>query len=632
MSSGFDLVPLTPQKTDPAWKHCQMFKNENRVHLKCVYCNKVLKGGGIHRIKEHLAGHKGNASTCLQVPEGVRLLMQQSLAGAVSRRRKKQKINEVIANIQQPSNEGDTLVTLTQEGGSITAANIELLPVDFDSSEHHQPPVVNQDGRIDKNKVRRKRPREKAVSDLVSIKDDPNVSPRKASVNNNNMHIAIGRFLYDIGAPMNAVNSIYFQPMIDAVASSGSSGVVGPSYHDMRGQVLKKVVEEVKSDVAKYASTWERTGCSLIVEQWNTDKGRVFLSFLVHCPEGKVSLKSVDATQFIHSSDILLQVLIEVLGEVGVKNVLQVITNDDKHFVDAGKRLMDMYPNLYWAPCSAQCIDLILKDFGEIDWIRSIIQQAQSITRFVYNHATMLNLLRKYTCGVDIVYPGRSCFATNFMTLRRIVEQVNNLKSMFTSQEWKCSPYSDNSESSEIVDFVHSEEFWSSCARITRLTSPLLRLKRIVTSERKASIGYVYAGMYRAREAIKMELSGEMDYKEYWRIIDKRWRCHGSQPLHAAGFYLNPKFFYSIKGDLPGEVVSGMFDCIERLVRDAHVQDMISREISLYKSSSGDFGRKMAVRAKDLMLPGEGLSLTRFLSFHLHKYIMSRKYLSIKVC
>ena len=71
MVSGLEPIPTTSRKHDPAWKHCQMFKKGERVQLKCIYSSKLFKGVGIHRIKEHLAGRKGNASTCLRVPPDV---------------------------------------------------------------------------------------------------------------------------------------------------------------------------------------------------------------------------------------------------------------------------------------------------------------------------------------------------------------------------------------------------------------------------------------------------------------------------------------------------------------------------------------------------------------------------------
>lgn len=91
----------------------------------------------------------------------------------------------------------------------------------------------------------------------------------------------------------------------------------------------------------------------------------------------------------------------------------------------------------------------------------------------------------------------------------------------------------------------------------------------------------------------------------YWKIIDWRWNRQLARPLYAAGFFLNPLFFYNLQGQISNEISSGMLDCIERLVPEPKVQDKIQKELNLYKSAAGDFGRKMAVRARHTLLPGE---------------------------
>ena len=45
-------------KCDPAWSHVLEEVNDGKSSFKCLYCGKVYKGGGINRIKRHLAGVK----------------------------------------------------------------------------------------------------------------------------------------------------------------------------------------------------------------------------------------------------------------------------------------------------------------------------------------------------------------------------------------------------------------------------------------------------------------------------------------------------------------------------------------------------------------------------------------------
>ncbi|GMI84882.1 hypothetical protein like AT3G22220 [Hibiscus trionum] len=597
MSSNLEPIPITSQKHDPAWKHCQMFKNGEKVQLRCIYCGKIFKGGGIHRIKEHLAGHKGNAATCLRVPSDVRVLMKESLDGVVVKKRKKQKISEEITNINQVSAE---MNTFSDQFDANTAVVMIEKP---DAVEPSSSLLVIREGTSNVSGERRRRGKGKssaAEANAFCFAPDE-LGVRRV---NNNVHMAIGRFLFDIGATLDAVNSVYFQPMIDAIISGGNETLM-PSRNDLQGWILKKSVEEVKSDNEKVIATWVRTGCSILVNQWNTQTGRILLNFLVYCPEGSVFLKTIDASSVINSSDALYELLKQVVEEVGFKHVLQVITNCEEQYNVAGRRLAETFPTLYWTPCAAHCVDLILEDFAKVEWINTIIEQARTITRFIYNHSVVLNMVRRYTFGNDIVEPAATRSATNFTTLTRMIDLRNNLQAMVTSQEWVDCPYSKKPGGLEMLDLVSNQSFWSSCALIVQLTNPLLRVLRMVGSKNRPAMGYVYAGMYRAKETIKKQLVKRDDYMVYWNIIDHWWEQQWHHPLHAAGFYLNPRFFYSMEGDMPNEMLSGMLDCIEKLVPDVTVQDKISKEINSYKNAAGDFGRKMAVRARDTLLPAE---------------------------
>ncbi|KAJ6426124.1 hypothetical protein OIU84_026666 [Salix udensis] len=320
----------------------------------------------------------------------------------------------------------------------------------------------------------------------------------------NAIHVTMGRFLYDIGASLDALDSSFFQPLIDAVFS-GRSGVAAPSHQDFRGRILKSLVQEVKSDIEQYKTRWAKTGCSLLVEEW-----------------------------------------------------------------DSG----------------------------------SVLEQAKSVTRFVYNNSAVLNLMRKYTSGSDIVRRGVTHSATNFTALKQMADFKLNLQTMVTSQEWMDCPYSKQPGGLSMLNVISNQSFWSSCISIIRLTNPLLQVLGTVRSEKRAAMGYVLSGIYRAKESIKRELVKREDYMVYWNILDHRWEQQWKTPLHAAGFFLNPKFFYSIEEDVHNKFLSRMFDCIERLVPGTEVQDKIVKELHLYKNAEGDLGRKMAIRARDTLLPG----------------------------
>jgi hypothetical protein len=132
-----------------------------------------------------------------------------------------------------------------------------------------------------------------------------------------------------------------------------------------------------------------------------------------------------------------------------------------------------------------------------------------------------------------------------------------------------------------------------------------VNLLKLVGSDKRPAMGYVYAGLYQAKAAIKKELVRKSDYMPYWNIIDQRWDKQMPRPLHSAGFFLNPLFFDGIRGDISNQIFSGMLDCIERLVSDVKIQDKIQKELNMYrKDAVGDFRRQIAIRARRTLPPG----------------------------
>ncbi|KAL6332605.1 hypothetical protein AAG906_009925 [Vitis piasezkii] len=97
-SSGQDSTTnsqSTRSKIDPAWEHVSEERYANgRKALICLYCKKITKGGGIHRMKQHLAGVKGDIGPCKSVPPDVKFRMENSLQEFVNSKKAAQEAYE----------------------------------------------------------------------------------------------------------------------------------------------------------------------------------------------------------------------------------------------------------------------------------------------------------------------------------------------------------------------------------------------------------------------------------------------------------------------------------------------------------------------------------------------------------
>ncbi len=154
---------------------------------------------------------------------------------------------------------------------------------------------------------------------------------------------------------------------------------------------------------------------------WTDGKGRTHLNFLVHCPRGTMFLKSVDASAHIKDKTLLCDLLNEFIQEIGAQHVVQFITDNAANYVAAGRMLMSKYPTIFWTPCATHCLDLLLEDLGKIDWIRDAIDSAKSITKFIYNHSSVLSLMRRFTGNKELIRPATTHFAMRFISLQSLL-------------------------------------------------------------------------------------------------------------------------------------------------------------------------------------------------------------------
>ncbi|XP_042394669.1 uncharacterized protein LOC121985345 isoform X1 [Zingiber officinale] len=206
--------------------------------------------------------------------------------------------------------------------------------------------------------------------------------------------MAITEWMYDAAIPFNAVNYSSFKRMLDLVGQYGI-GLKGPSYHEVRVPFLKKAVDSVTNDYIKSCETeWAKYGCSLMADEWTDKRQRTLINFLVNSPKGSVFIESVDASDYAKTGEKIFQLLDRFVERVGEVNIVQVVTDSASNNVLAGKLLEAKRSHLYWTPCAAHCVDLILEDIGKLPDFKATSKKAMSVNAYIYVHPGMVNMLR----------------------------------------------------------------------------------------------------------------------------------------------------------------------------------------------------------------------------------------------
>ena len=66
--------------------------------------------------------------------------------------------------------------------------------------------------------------------------------------------------------------------------------------------------------------------------------------------------------------------------------------------------------------------------------------------------------------------------------------------------------------------------FWNTVVVAHKVSGPLVKVLRLVDTEKKPPMGYIYEAMDRAKECIASSFDHkEEKYNEIFEIIDKRW-------------------------------------------------------------------------------------------------------------
>ncbi|XP_075511905.1 uncharacterized protein LOC142547472 [Primulina tabacum] len=177
----------------------------------------------------------------------------------------------------------------------------------------------------------------------------------------------------------------------------------------------------------------------------------------------------------------------------------------------------------------------------------------------------------------------------------------------FTSEKWTTSRFAKEAPDKRAAEVILMPSFWNMIVYAVQVGDPVVKVLRLVDGEKKPPMGYIYEAMDRAKEAIVASFDNKEDkYKDIFAIIDHRWTIQLHRPLHAAGHFLNPEFFYSnsnIEND--NEVVTGLYKCIARMCETEELQDKIMDQLPMYKRAEGLFGMPMAVRQRNKKSPAE---------------------------
>ncbi|CAL9008817.1 unnamed protein product [Prunus brigantina] len=543
------------REKDVCWEYAEKLDG-NKV--RCKFCQRVLNGG-ISRLKHHLSRlpSKG-VNPCSKVRDDVTDRVRTIIAS-------KEEVKETSSGKKQKLVE-------VKSPGNVSASKALM---SFDTPTPIQ-------------------------------KVFPNVTPMVPPPLNNqeNAERNIALFFFENKLDFSIARSSSYQLMIDAIAKCGP-GFIGPSAETLKTTWLERVKSEMSLQSKDIEKEWSTTGCTIIADTWTDNKSRALINFLVSSPSRTFFHKSVDASAYFKNTKCLADLFDSVIQDFGPENVVQIIMDSSFNYTGVANHILQNYATIFVSPCASQCLNLILEEFSKVDWVNRCILQAQTISKFIYNNASMLDLMKKFTGSQELIRTGITKSVSNFLSLQSMLKQRSRLKHMFNSPEYCTnSSYGNKTQSISCISIVEDNDFWRAVEESVAISEPFLKVLREVSGG-KPSVGFIYELMTRAKESIRTYyIMDENKCKTFLDIVDRKWRDQLHSPLHAAAAFLNPGIQYNPEIKFLTSIKEDFFKVLEKLLPMPEMRRDITSQIFTFTKATGMFGCSLAMEARDVVSPG----------------------------
>ncbi|KAK8545878.1 hypothetical protein V6N12_026694 [Hibiscus sabdariffa] len=522
----------------------------SRNNVKCKFCERIITGG-ITRLKEHLAGKTGNRRK-EELEERIKLGDHGDYGDSddeedeltIARRESIRSRHEWEERQHQRARTGQDSV-YEPGGGSSSASQL------FRTFSVRKPAGTGRSEREHRWTNFDSPGAKLANMDPVLERSKSSKQPKLTTSFLKNAKAKLGRAISKLilheALPARIAESPFLPPVLQVAAEFGKS-VKGPSAYEVTGVYLDEEYKEIQEWVNGFKPIWKERGVTLMCDGWKGTRNQHIINFLVYSPRGTIFKKSIDASSVTsRTAEYYFGIMDEIVDEIGEEYIVQVVT-DNEAAVKAGGQM--------------------------------------------------------YTKGAELLRPGITRFATNFIALESIVRSKQALKEMVTSSEWKRSTYARRPAGQDMMKVIDSNQFWKKAADVLKIQEPLVKVLRMCDGDEKPTMGFIYEAMDRAKLAIQRDCRY---YQKYWDIIDRRWSRQLHNDLHSAGYYLNPQFLYGANSsnEVLSETMAGVRNVIQRIEPSLNDQILAMNQLLLYRDKVDSFGTPLAQAAILKTNPGK---------------------------
>ncbi|XLR03079.1 hypothetical protein S83_069277, partial [Arachis hypogaea] len=162
-------------------------------------------------------------------------------------------------------------------------------------------------------------------------------------------------------------------------------------------------------------------------------------------------------------------------------------------------------------------------------------------------------------------------------------------------------------EGIRVQNMALDSRLWKNIVICLKAAAPLITVLRLVDSDEKPAMGFIFEGMRNAKETIRTNFGCvKKSYEPIWEIINGRWKSQLHRPLHAAAYYLNPHYHYEPNFMVDdADIKIGLYSCLKKLVPNQEERKKVGLQLPDFHYARGLFGNETAKSSRKTMLPAE---------------------------
>ncbi|KAK9045895.1 hypothetical protein V6N11_051798 [Hibiscus sabdariffa] len=387
-----------------------------------------------------------------------------------------------------------------------------------------------------------------------------NISPLEVSFGTmarEAVDLKIMRCLCANAIAFNCLRSPQWHEMVQAI-NQAPKGYKSPSFEKARTSLLDECYRSVEKELSPVKDTWYVHGVFVVSDGWSNCKQDQLINVIAANSRGAMFMYCGVFNGVEKTGQVIGDFLLEAIEKIGPSNVLQVVTDNAKNCIAAGRE----------------------------------VQKANS-TRVLLKVA-------------------KTRFGSHYIMLKRLFQCRESLETTVVLRSWKDwinkQDASTKTLGSLVVENIHDDKFWDEVKEIVRITKPIYMLLKFCDGE-GPRMGEIYERMDNMLGEIK-DIMATSKYKHEFssmeQILVTRWDKM-TIPLHCLGFALTPRFYDHIYLETPApggftrrapnldkEVVMGCMEAFGKIAENTYEEKQLRDQFAEFQLKKGIYSMPQA--------------------------------------